>query len=475
MLELLASGGMGEVYVARARGPQAFQKLVALKRVLPHLEQEEEFVAMFLEEARLAATLDHPNIVQVIELGQSPHGYFLTMEHVHGVDLRALLRQAARTEAIPLGCALGIASALAAGLHYAHERTGPDGQPMGLVHRDVSPSNVLITYDGVVKLVDFGVAKAAAQTARTRATMLKGKVGYMSPEQCRGIPVDRRSDVFSLGVLLYELTTLHRPFYEDNHFAALNRIVQGEYERPSALVPDYSPGLEQIVMQALDPDPARRYPTARAMLDDLERLAQAQGVRASSAVLADYVVEQLGRPPPPSYGAVASSAVTDVTTPPAVSTVVAGPPPSGALARGQMWLAIGLVATAMMSLATLVITLLREPVSVPPTASPGAGPGPEPDPAPTKLAPAASNADVVSAGRPEDPPGHGRPVRPRPETPVQSSAPSGPEAAPPEPEAQPAKSSRPEASRRAARKRSRPRPEPEAPSKPSFDSIFPPG
>ncbi len=366
---------MGEVYVARALGPEDFQKLVALKRVLPHLEQEEEFVAMFLEEARLAATLDHPNIVQVIELGQSQHGYFLIMEYVHGVDLRALLRNAARTQPIPLGCALGIASALAAGLHYAHERPGPDGQPMGLVHRDVSPSNVLITFDGVVKLVDFGVAKAAAHTARTRATMLKGKVGYMSPEQCRGVPVDRRSDVFSLGVLLYELTTLHRPFYEDNHFAALNRIVHGQYERPSTLVPDYSTGLEHIVTRALEPDPAHRYPHARAMLDDLEQLAQAHGVRASSAVLADYVVEQLGRPPSPSYGPVVAPPPTPAPhASSSLGTVVAPARVESASSRGQMWLGIGLVATALMSTATLVITLMREPAAAPPVPAPTASP-----------------------------------------------------------------------------------------------------
>ncbi|MEM9459013.1 MAG: protein kinase [Myxococcota bacterium] len=463
VLELLATGGMGEVYVARATGPESFQKLVALKRILPHLEQEEEFVAMFLEEARLAATLDHPNIVQVIELGQSRHGYFLTMELVHGVDLRTLLRHAAKTEPIPLACALSIAAALAGGLHYAHERIGPDGCPLGLVHRDVSPSNVLITYDGVVKLVDFGVAKAAAHTTRTRATVLKGKVGYMSPEQCRGVPVDRRTDLFSLGVLLYELTTLHRPFYEDNHFAALNRIVSGDYERPTALVPDYPPGLEQIVSQALAADPSARYPTARAMLDDLEQFAQAEGLRISSAVLADYVVEQLGRPPFPTYGPVSAPPPTPADVQTAVAPLPVLAAPSSADSRGQMWLGLGLVATALMSTATLVITLMRDnsnsakPVTSPssPTAPKQAGEGLAPsrvdspvgEPTP-RVAPGGSGGAVDPVGASEAGTGSGE------------------------------RESRtdPGARHRNGRKRRgrRGSTSSDKPSKPSFESIFPP-
>ncbi len=420
---------MGEVYAARATGPESFQKVVALKRVLPHLEQEEEFVAMFLEEARLAATLDHPNIVQVVELGQSKHGYFLTMELVHGVSLRSVLRNAAKTQAIPLGCALTVVAALAAGLHYAHDRVGPDGHPMGLVHRDVSPSNVLITYDGVVKLIDFGVAKAAAHTARTRATVLKGKVGYMSPEQCRGVPVDRRSDLFSLGVLLYELTTLHRPFYEDNHFAALNRIVSGDFERPSTLVPDYPPGLEQIVSQALAADPQHRYPSARAMLDDLEQFAQAEGLRLSGALLADYVVEQMGRPPFPTYGPVLPPAPLDEQPTIARSAPAPVAAPAPATSRTQTWLALGLVATALMSTATLVITLMREapsaaaPVSVEPSGAqeePARGVTPQPASAPgpaESVAPPAASAGEGSsssgAGEGSETASDAEPARPR--------------------------------------------------------------
>ncbi|MEX1368314.1 MAG: protein kinase [Nannocystaceae bacterium] len=462
VLELLASGGMGEVYIARAIGPQSFQKLVALKRILPHLQQDEEFVAMFLEEARLAARLDHPNVVQVIELGQSRHGYFLTMELVHGVDLRAVLRAAAKSTPIPLGCSIAIASGLAAALHYAHERTGPDGLPMGLVHRDVSPSNVLITYDGVIKLVDFGVAKAAAHTARTRATVLKGKVGYMSPEQCRGIPVDRRTDLFSLGVLLYELTTLHRPFYEDNHFAALNRIVSGDYERPSEVVPGYPPGLEQIVAKSLEPDPARRYPTARALLDDLEQFAQAEGLRVSTAVLADYVTEQLGRPPFPAYG--------PVTEPPSQlggPTVVAPAAVAAPTSRTQLWLGIGLVATALMSTATLVITLTREAPATPTVEPPGSSASPSTPSvvAPPGTADGSAVAMPDSAGSPEPvgPPSSTANAEPSGET--EAMAPTATET-----DGQAEPTARPKARKRRRRKGSAA----DEPSKPSFESIFPP-
>ncbi len=452
---------MGEVYVARAIGPESFQKLVALKRVLPHLGQEEEFVAMFLEEARLAASLDHPNIVQVIELGESRHGYFLTMEFVHGLDVRSLLRKAAKLGAIPLGCALSVAASVAAGLHYAHERTGPDGQPMGLVHRDVSPSNVLISYDGVIKLVDFGVAKAAAHTARTRATVLKGKVGYMSPEQCRGVPVDRRTDVFSLGVLLYELTTLHRPFYEDNHFAALNRIVKGDYERPSALVDGYPVGLEQIVKQALEPEPDHRYPSARAMLDDIESFAQAEGLRMTNAVLADYVVELFGRPPFPAYGPVPASSLTS-----GESTMVAPPPvphlePEARDSRGQMWLTVGLLATAMMSLATLVITLMREaPAARPPAAEPAAAtPG-----APEGAAlgpPTEPSATPAGAGTPEASVGQEAEVSEDGST--EGAAPAS------NPSGRPRSTRRRRGGRNGGGRKTG-----DKPSKPKLDSIFPP-
>src|SRR5262245_42270613 len=212
---LVTVGGMAEIYVARTAGIEGFEKEVIVKRILPHLAADPEFVQMFLDEARLAATLHHPNIVQVYDIGRDEeHGYFFSMERVHGHDLGRVLAAAAdRKRGLALEHALSIVAGLAAGLHYAHEQ--------GIVHRDVSPSNVLVTYDGCVKVVDFGVAKAMANRSKTRDGAIKGKVSYMSPEQWRGLTVDRRSDVFALGILLFELTTGKRLFKGDNDFAVL--------------------------------------------------------------------------------------------------------------------------------------------------------------------------------------------------------------------------------------------------------------
>jgi serine/threonine protein kinase len=451
VLDLLATGGMGEVYLARALGPEQFEKLVALKRILPHLHDDEDFVEMFLQEARLAATLDHPNLVQVIELGRSDYGWFMTMEFVHGRDLQSLIRAVTKADGrVPLGCTLTIGVALASGLHYAHERQGHDGRPLGLVHRDVSPSNVIVSYDGVVKLVDFGVAKAAARTARTRATALKGKIGYMSPEQCRGLPVDRRSDVFSLGVLLYELTTLQRPFHDDNHFAALNRIVAGKFERPSEIIADYPAGLEQIVLRAMTPDPTQRYPSARAMLTDLEQFASAEGVLLSSTTLSDWVIETCGRPPYPTW----TPATPEPVVPP---TIPAAPPRRGP--STQMWLVGGLLVTTAMSSLALVLALSREPSAATSGTNEIEAPAVEATtPEPAKPEPATPEPATPVPAKPVPAKPEAAPVV---ETPAEASAPSPP------PTRKPAVGeSRKKKPRRAA--------ETSEPEKPSFDSIFPP-
>src|SRR5688572_29826451 len=207
LIQRLAVGGMAELYLARCTGIEGFEKLVAVKRILPQYACNEEFVSMFLDEARLAATLQHANIAQVYDIGQTEHGLFFTMEFVRGADARELLKSAMRSgDDIPLDRALTIISGAAAGLHAAHEKRGVDGEPLGIVHRDVSPANVLVSFDGCVKVIDFGVAKATRQQSQTRVGTLKGKIAYMAPEQCLGEPVDRRCDVFALGIVLYELT-----------------------------------------------------------------------------------------------------------------------------------------------------------------------------------------------------------------------------------------------------------------------------
>ena len=201
VLGSLARGGMAELFVARLAGIEGFSRRVVVKRVLPGLAGDREFVDMFLEEARLAATLEHRNIVQVHDIGHDEEGHFFAMELLQGSDVAHVLRALSpRRAELPLAIALEIARGACAGLHYAHERLGPGGAPLGLVHRDVSPQNLFVTFDGAVKLLDFGIAKAAHRIAdsATRSGTLRGKLPYMSPEQCRGEVLDRRSDVFSL-------------------------------------------------------------------------------------------------------------------------------------------------------------------------------------------------------------------------------------------------------------------------------------
>ena len=195
---------MAEIFLARIRKMTGFQKMVVIKRILPQLAQNTEFVEMFLDEARIAATLEHPSIVQTYDVGVLDENFFIAMEYLHGEDVRSVMRMLRnRNLKLPIEVALHIVISACAGLHYAHEKVGFDGHPLEIVHRDVSPQNIIVTYEGGVKLLDFGIAKASNRLRETRFGTLKGKVPYMSPEQCRGEPLDRRSDIFSLGIMLY--------------------------------------------------------------------------------------------------------------------------------------------------------------------------------------------------------------------------------------------------------------------------------
>ncbi|MEM9454177.1 MAG: protein kinase [Myxococcota bacterium] len=290
----IARGGMAELYLAQVHGVEGFEKLVAIKLVLPHVADDPTFVAMFLDEARLAARLDHPNIVQVLDLGVADGEHFMAMEYVHGRDVKQLLTAATDLGGLSLAGALTIVAEACAGLHHAHELADEHGRPLGVVHRDVSPSNFIVRYDGEVKVVDFGIAKAANHSSVTRTGALKGKAGYMSPEQCRGGTIDRRSDIFGLGILLFETTTCLRLFFGDNDFAVMNRIIDCDYEPPRALIPDYPERLEAIVTRALAKDPADRFPTAWAMRQAIEDFALAEGIRLSTAQLAMRMRELFG-------------------------------------------------------------------------------------------------------------------------------------------------------------------------------------
>jgi len=273
LLMPVARGGMASVWAARLKGTRGFQKLVAIKTMLPGLVDDPSFERMFLDEASLASQVRHPHVIEIMDLGEQDRILYLVMEWVSGEALSIIMKYAATRGGIPLPIAVHIATQTCRGLHAAHELREADGVLVGLVHRDVSPQNVLVTYDGVVKVVDFGVAKATARLdTQTEAGQLKGKIAYMSPEQLRGEKIDRRTDVFAMGILLYMMTTGKHPFRGDDQAQTIARISSDEPAiLPSALVPGYPPGLEAVVMQALAKDSAKRYPSANDMLIGLTR------------------------------------------------------------------------------------------------------------------------------------------------------------------------------------------------------------
>jgi serine/threonine protein kinase len=305
LLSRLAIGGMAEIYLASvADGFEDPDQHVVIKLLRGNFARDPEFVRMFLDEGRLAVQLEHPNIGQVYDTGEERGFYYIAMEYLHGHDARALLDHAITHRArIPLEHVLTITTAVAAGLHHAHETSDAEGQPLQIVHRDVSPSNIFITYEGAVKLVDFGLA--ATQSSQFRAGVVQGKTAYMSPEQCRSQPLDRRSDIFSLGTVIYELTTGQRLFRTaptDTNYEIMDRIVNGLVTPPSQLVPGYSAELQAIVMRALAVDPADRYATAQELCIDLEALAKAERAGLSAAVLARYIKATFGDKPEPWRG-----------------------------------------------------------------------------------------------------------------------------------------------------------------------------
>lgn len=293
LIRRLACGGMAELFLARRPSIANFDRLVVVKRILPHYINAEQFVSMFLDEAQLMSTLQHPNIVQVQELGHDVSGYYFVMEYVRGVDLRKLLRDCStRRRRIPLAHALRMVVDVAAGLHAAHTALGADGASLGIVHRDISPANVIVSYDGTSKLLDFGVAMAKRRRSQTLAGVRKGKVRYMSPEQLRGEPLDARSDIFCLGIVLWELTCGRPLFTGHNEYSVAEMVLQREILRPSQVVSNYPLELESIVMSALERDRASRTVTARDLQLALEYFAVRHGLVLSTATLGDYITEQ---------------------------------------------------------------------------------------------------------------------------------------------------------------------------------------
>jgi len=269
----IAQGGMASVWAARLKGSRGFQKMVAIKTMLPGLVDDPEFERMFLDEASLASQVHHPHVIEIHDLGEQDRVLYIVMEWIDGEPLSVILKYAASRGGIPLPIAVHMAIQACRGLHAAHELRDETGSIVGLVHRDVSPQNVLVTYDGVVKLVDFGAAKATNRAStETRAGQLKGKIAYMSPEQLRGDRIDRRTDVFAMGILLYMMTTGRHPFRGDDEPATVRQISSDEPAiLPSTLVANYPTALEQVVMQMLAKDPAKRFPTANDVVVALSR------------------------------------------------------------------------------------------------------------------------------------------------------------------------------------------------------------
>ncbi len=271
----LASGGMATVYLARLSGVAGFQRLVAIKRLHPHLAKEPEFIEMFLDEARLAARIHHPNVVPIQEVGESDGGFYLVMDYVEGDTLARLLARAAQTDTqIPWGVTIRILLDTLAGLHAAHELTDDLGQPLAIVHRDVSPQNILVGSDGISRITDFGVARAASRLSTTRSGQLKGKIAYMSPEQARGDRIDRRADVFACGIVLWEALALKRLFRADGEAATLNRVLYDPIPSPSTHRPDIPAALEAVCMKALCREVDERFETAEELADELERVGR---------------------------------------------------------------------------------------------------------------------------------------------------------------------------------------------------------
>jgi serine/threonine protein kinase len=272
----IARGGMAAVWAARARGARGFQKIVAIKTMLPSLSTEPDFEKMFLDEARVVAGIRHPNVVEVIDLGEEAHLLYIVMEWIDGEPLSALMRtRPSGDRKLPFGIGVKVMMDVCAGLHAAHELKDETGQPAGLVHRDVSPQNILITYDGVVKLVDFGVAKSLAMSStQTAGGQIKGKVPYMAPEQVLGKPLDRRVDVFSAGVVLYQLTTGTHPFRGDNDGATFHNLLYADIPAPTRIVAGYPRPLEKVVLKALAREPEQRYATAADMGDELASVSR---------------------------------------------------------------------------------------------------------------------------------------------------------------------------------------------------------
>jgi serine/threonine protein kinase len=291
LIERISHGGMAEVFRAKTTGAAGFERTVALKVLLPQIASEEDVITMLIDEAKIAGQLSHANIAQTFDLGQVDGRYFIVQEFVDGLDLRRLTAKLKRRGggALEIGHACHIVLRVCEGLDYAHNKRDLRGVPLEIVHRDISPQNVIVSYEGEVKLIDFGIARAAGRVTRTLAGLVKGKFAYMSPEQIRGLPTDRRSDVFACGILLHELLSGKPLFLRDSDYETLERTRSAAIEPPSAHDPSIPPELDRITLRALARHVEDRYPSALALRDDLWAFVQQHGCHSSRGELGAWM------------------------------------------------------------------------------------------------------------------------------------------------------------------------------------------
>ncbi|AKI99620.1 serine/threonine protein kinase Pkn6 [Archangium gephyra] len=325
LVRKLATGGMAEVFLAKAAGPMGFEKTLVLKRILPHLAEETAFVEMFLSEAKLAAQLTHPNIVQIFDFGESEGTYFLAMEYIDGPSLRTLIKRAlANGMELPLAVCARLVAQACEGLAFAHDFADPEtGEAQGLIHRDISPDNILLSKQGAVKVVDFGIAKAAGQAHKTASGVIKGKIAYMPPEQVRAESLDRRVDVYALGVVLYELLTGHKPFEAESDVGVMRAIL---YQSPMPAVqfrPELPDSMRRVLGRALAKDREQRYPDCHAFQSDLEEFILSVGKPVTTQQVAQLITQVASSTEPAS----ASQPGTARGEPTHSATPVHTPPP----------------------------------------------------------------------------------------------------------------------------------------------------
>lgn len=296
LLEKIATGGMAEVYRARAYGLAGFEKILVIKKVLDELAKDDEFIDLFIDEAKIAVQLLHVNIVQVFELGEVNGAYYMALEYVHGLDLARLITRARNHGPFPIPLALFVVGEVLKALQFAHARADDDGRPLEIVHCDISPQNILVSYAGEVKITDFGISRAAFQ-AQSLHDVIRGKYAYMSPEQVDGRDLDGRSDLFSLGIVLYELLTGRRLFKAKSRDETIARVRRAEVPSPRTYRPEISEDLEGIVLKSLRPRPRDRYADAAQMLEDIGALMVREGHRATNNDLAAFVREVIEAEP----------------------------------------------------------------------------------------------------------------------------------------------------------------------------------